>query len=639
MARMKGFYQSLFQKNPEKAERSRRGRPRKTGEKTSAEQWLEKIDRAKDVKRDWEERFRVNTSVDFWEGRQRPPAMADEEWITVNLIFSNLEAILPSLYSQDPYFYVRVKRSFDPHPMQIALMEKRGETRQSFLNYLKGELKLKDKARLAIFDSMFAFGTLKASITSQVRENPFAGQQILGEDGTPLVGTDGEELVEPDSIPAGEQYQWSRIHPADFLVDEDAGPIEPDNVSWKAHQLKQTVDDVRRNPAYKSGVRNEVQPTALSDVERKRQERKKGPRVTSADSGKRQEEKPDTVLLWEVWDLDRREWFVLAEGHNSDFLRDPEPFPKGIEDDPFVSLRFSPRNDSWYPNPPVSQWLDPQRDINDLLSRQKTHRKRFDRKYLAYKQAFDNVEDAVDRFLDQGDGAVIIADTNPGWAPISPIQDAPLDGTNQIELGNLMAAMNDIAVGANQRGAGRGVDSATEAGIVESRTQLREGDRLSSVSDFLADSGRKMDGLVQANITQEQAVRVTGPEGDKWILVRTEDYEEISGEYEYTVQAGSTRPQLPDIERAQWTAFLAFLANAPQFLLSKRLLTKTAEMFHVHDEAMIEEIHEIGRQMMGGQIPTPGQQGSTPGAPDEGTRGASAAGGSAAGIANFRGGQ
>jgi len=42
-------------------------------------------------------------------------------------------------------------------------------------------------------------------------------------------------------------------------------------------------------------------------------------------------------------------------------------------------------------------------------------------------------------------------------------------------------------------------------------------------------------------------------------------------------------------------------------------LKKAAEMHHIEDEAMLEEIHQIAKQMVGGQIPMPGQQGSQAG--------------------------
>ena len=126
---------------------------------------------------------------------------------------------------------------------------------------------------------------------------------------------------------------------------------------------------------------------------------------------------------------------------------------------------------------------------------------------------------------------------------------------------------------------------------------------------------KKLDQIVQANITQDQAIKVSGPQGEYWELVKTDAYEDIEGEYQYSVNVGATTPKLPEIERAQWIAFLNLIASAPQLALSKRLLKQMSELFHIDDEAMLEEIYNIARQMMSGMLPMPGKQGSTPSTP------------------------
>ena len=174
-----------------------------------------------------------------------------------------------------------------------------------------------------------------------------------------------------------------------------------------------------------------------------------------------------------------------------------------------------------------------------------------------------------------------------------------------------------------------GSESATEAGILNSRLNLKEGDAMSMVVDFVVDIAEKLDALVQTHIEQDEAVKITGPQGEFWEIVRVNDYTEIEGEYQYSVNVGSTIPQLPQMERASWQAFLALLAQFPQLLLSKRLLKSTAEQHHIEDEALVEELHMIGKQMMSGQIPQSGNIGSQPGVGED--RPVSAMGGQAGG--------
>jgi hypothetical protein len=232
-----------------------------------------------------------------------------------------------------------------------------------------------------------------------------------------------------------------------------------------------------------------------------------------------------------------------------------------------------------------------------------------------------------------GDGTVVLQ--NQPMQSVYPVQDAPLDQNHVVEMQAIRQDFMDLAVGPNQRGATAGVDSATEAGILEKRTQIREGDKIGLVTDFLQDISRKLDQVVQANITQDQAVKVAGPRGEAWEVIRARDYDQIAGEYEYSIDVGQTTPQLPEIERAQWMAFLQLIANAPQLALSKNLLKRMAELHHISDELMLEEINQIAKMMVQGAM-QPKQTGSLPNVTE--SKPLPAMMGAATGMNNFVGG-
>jgi len=603
---------------------------KKQPEKTEAKKWLEKIQRAVKVKQKWREQFRVMLGYDYWEGRQRPPNVPEAEWVTINLIYSNLIALLPTLYNMNPYFYVKLKRSYIPNPLAVALYERRGKVRQSMLNYLKEELELKPKTRLSILDSMFQFGIMKVHHEAEMVENPDKGKPIIDEDTQePMVGNDGKALIEPEEIPASEAYRITRIHPDDFIVDEDAGPLNED-VTWKAQRIKKKLADVKKDRRYKASARANLKATEISDeVQKEREQRKKGSVFVGTDP----KVEPDISVLWELYHLKTKQWMVVAEGHN-EFLMDWEPIPKGTEDDPFIDLRLTLRDDSWYPIPAVSMWLDPQKEYCSLRSKISTHRKRFNRKYVVVKGLVD--ENDVPKLEVGDDGTVIWATSGmDARGAVYPIQDAPLDQNHIQEIALLRDENTLLALGPNQRQSGRGVESATEADIIEQRLRIQEGDWMGLVIDFVRKVAAKLDQTVQVHITKDQAIKVSGPQGEYWELVKTDDYEAIEGEYEYSVNVGATTPRLPEIERAQWIAFLNLIASAPQLALSKRLLKHQAELHHIDDEVLVDEIHQIAVQMMSGAMPMPGTQGSVPG---QGGLPGTATLGSAFGMANIRGG-
>ena len=117
--------------------------------------WEERIQDAVKVRDEWAKEFRVDMGRDYFEGKQNP-GYPEDEWITIPKIYAHLQAQLPFLYSMDPYFYVKLKKSHkkglgrldeQEFAQVIAEDELKGTVRQGMLNYLKGELKLKSKAR------------------------------------------------------------------------------------------------------------------------------------------------------------------------------------------------------------------------------------------------------------------------------------------------------------------------------------------------------------------------------------------------------------------------------------------------------------------------------------------------------------
>lgn len=563
-------------------------------------EWEEKLNRAKKVRKDWKDKFKVDLALAYFDGQQNPGYPA-EEWITLNKVYSHLKTTLPSLYRTDPYFYVKLKRSYSPNPLEIAMWEQKGKTRQAMLNYLKGELDLKKKVRLAIQDAHFAYGIIKTHYHADMVENPDYGQQMYGDDYEELIDEEtGEPLMEPEMIPTNERYCWTRVHFDDFLWDEDAGPLE-DTWSWVAQRVVKPLSEVKKDKRFNKKAIDSIADAGETkgDEEKNRETRKKGNDVAGRgddafNNYHRKGEKKKDIVYWEIYHINEKKWCCIAEGAQIP-LMDKEDLPPGIDKHPYSVLIFTPRDDSPYPIPPLSQGLDAQKEYNLSRSRMLTHRKRFNRKYEVLMQAL--VDEAEASKLESGEDGTIIGVQQLG--AIQPIKDAPLDQQNMIEMGYLNKDMTELFGGTADEARGiAGADSATQAGIMDKRLDVREGDSMSLVIDFVTDLAKKMDQLIQAHITRDEAVAVTGPEGEYWQMIREDDYEKINGEYEYSVNVGSTLPNLPQVERSSWMAFLGVIAQAPQLAMSKRLLKKTAEMHHLEDDSMIDEIYNIAKQMM-----------------------------------------
>jgi len=558
--------------------------------------WEARIERAKDVRKKWAQEFRVEEARRYFRGAQNPGWTASE-WITINKIYAHLRDQLPGLYAVDPFFYVKVKRSFSPNPLAVALFEQRGKIRQAYLNYIKGEVGLKARVRLAIQDAQFEYGVLKSHYQVQNVDNPDAGEPLEGEGGAALLDDDGEPLLEPDRIPIHERYKVTRVHPSDFLWDEDAGPLD-DKWSWVAERILLTAEDADNDPLIKQAVLREAPPVVQDDAEKAaprsglaRLFRRGEPAKRGGTRPQRPEDDKRVWVAWEIYDLKHNQWLKIVEGAREPIIA-PRALPLGVENHPYSILRFMLLDDTAYPLPPISQALDPQREYCTARSQVMRHRKRFNRKYEVVTGSLED-ETEISK-LESGDDGTVISVRNLG--AVNPIKDAPLDQNNYVEIQALSRDMVEILGSPGAEGLAR-ADSATEAALLDKRLDVREGDERSQVIDFTVDVGRKLDQLVQANISRDEAVKITGPQGEAWELVRVDDFEAINGEFEYSVNVGAMLPRLPQIERAQFLALLQVLASFPQAMTSPALMKHLSELHRIDNDALIQELMKIGQQM------------------------------------------
>lgn len=611
----------------------------RTSKKSQDEQtlWESKIHRAKKVRENWKALFKVELAYDYFEGKQKDSGYADSDWITINNIYAHVKAQLPALYSADPYFYIKVDRSYSPDPREILVMEKKAKIRQAMINYYKVELDLKSKMRLCIFDALFRFGVSKVHYTADEKANPDFGNPIYDDTGeTPLTDeSSGAPLMEPEYIPVNGRYNVTRIHPDDFLWDEDAGTLEQD-WKWVAQRIRMTLEDAKKHKYYNPSALKKLEGKAQEkgDEEKARDDRKKGGDISGpserSSQKKPDEKEPEVLSFWEIYKLKTNTYLTIAENGEIPVM-DERPLPLGIETHPFSILRFTYRDDSPYPVPPLSQGIDLAKEYNRARSDIQKHRKRFNRKYEVAKNYIGDDPNIVSKLESGDDGTVLVVNQVGG---INAIQDAQLDPMRYNELQYLRQEMIQVLGGTSEEARGiAGSDTATEASILDKRLEMREGDSMSMVVDFVTTIAKKLDQLIQANITKDEAVRVSGPQGEYWELVRQDDYEAINGEFGYSVNVGATIPSLPHVERASWLAFLNIAFQNPAMLVCKRLFKKIAELHHVEDDALLDELYAIGNKMITGEVPVGGQQGSQPNVTE--SRPVSAMGGTAMGSSSL----
>jgi len=291
--------------------------------------------------------------------------------------------------------------------------------------------------------------------------------------------------------------------------------------------------------------------------------------------------------------------------------------------------------------PPVYNWLSPQDEINETREMQRTHRRRFTRRYTSMKGNIDQTE--LDKLETGGDGVVALSNVNK---PLEAVPDAPLDRSNTVE--ELALAKEDFmqisGVGQAARGEATG-DTATEANIVNQRLQIRETRARVQVAGWLGDICRIMLLTLREKMQLPMLVKLnTDPyAGDQQGLVKSvEGWAQITSEQlgdldvDVKVDVSSLSPVSEDQQRAQWTQVLGMLTNPALMALLMQpnpaspmepspLLRKTLAFYGIKSEQEIREIMRVGQQVwmqqammgMGGGGPQPsmGQPGQPAGLP------------------------
>ena len=546
-----------------------------------------------------EKEYECARLIEYYCGKQTPrgfvPPDHNPEYrpYTVNLIFPTIETSLPALLFHRPQVKIEPKPPYGDDP-QTTIAERAKlceDTVQTFID--DPAVAFADHTNLALLDANFRFGLVEVGYTADWLDNPHAGKPLLKEGSDePLKDKGGADVLQPDKIPQAEQLFVKRIDPETVRVSISRKNILAEN-DWIGYFEWAYVEDVKRNPKYRntrdlkpSGQVKDV-PTPSSDEER--------------------EQRSGMVKLWKIWDLRARVKHVLAEGH-SKYLVEDEPWTYL----PLAALKFHEIPSSWYPLPPVANWIGPQDVVNEVRESRRAHRRRFYRRYTVRNGAIEDTE--LEKLETGGDGVIAKHNGVPNEQPVLPVIDAPLGGDFDKDL---IEAKDDFmqvsGVGAEQRGAAD-ADTATQANIIDVRTRIRESASRVEVATWLGEICRLMLLTIREKMQLEFWVKrnldVIAQDPNElgrilatWQQVTAADLGD--GNLDVKVDLTSLSPVSEEQRAAQWNQMLALITNPSLALilgLSEPLLRKTLKFYGITSQGDITEIRNVLQQMLAMQM-------------------------------------
>jgi len=476
--------------------------------------------------------------------------------VSVNLAFSTINVIAPSVAVNHPKITVTANKEGD---------EDRAVFVEAVINYLWRHHDYRKPFRRAVKDYLIlGHGWLKvgwrfveeerqldqgqkdaeiANAAQEVQDFAYANPAMAGD-----LPTDEDIIASAPSTRmeiVEDQAFVERISPFDMLVDPEATCLE--DAKWIVQRIVRPLSEVKKDKRFKGGVRRAL--TADAGVRY---------RWDNDSERERYSDLVDRVSLYEYYDIQRGTMSVCASS-GEDYLLDPTPMPYTFGH-PYVMLRNYDVPDTFYPMGDLSQIESLQEELNKTRTQMVNHRKRYARKYLYHERSFG--PEGREALESDEDGRFVpVVDENRDLSGVVvPLPQVPLSPEMYNHSQIIEADINTVS-GVSEYSRGQMPETrrtATEASIIADAGNARAGDKLATIEHIISSVARMVMQLVQQYMTDAQMIRVTGKDEQDYFVAYTRD--DILGEYDFSVQGGSTQPLNETARRQQAISLMNAMA-------------------------------------------------------------------------------
>jgi len=547
--------------------------------------------------------------VNLYRGKHYSTDSAEDRML-VNLAFATKNVIAPSVAINNPKFTVHARR---PESADQAVIT------EVVLNYLWRTYKYQGDFRLAVDDMLISghgwikvgYKALKPKVIVQAPEAHADSEECYGVD-------DRDETVEGNvesevrSFGDDDRPFVERVSPFDILVDPDAR--HPNEMKFIAQRIRRPAVDVMVDSRYDQKARQEVATRSAKTSEVNR-----GSEAIEGRSN--QGAVMAYVDIWEFYDIRKGTVSVFADGAEQAYLIPPKPMPYPFGH-PFVMLRNYEVPDVFYPMGELESIEELQHELNATRTQMMNHRKKYQRKTLYDKDAFD--DEGLRALRSDKDNTMVPVDLTAAQTDITKVvAPMPQEGTppefyNQTEL--IKTDINEITGTSDyMRGAQQEIRrTATEAAMIQDAQNARAADKLARIEGVLAQIGARVVQLMQTYMTGEKIIRIAGPAAAPLWVKFDRDY--IAGEFDFEVEGGSTQPRNESFRRQSALQLVDALAPFIQMgvvdpmAVARRVLQFGFDIADV--ESFIAQQQPMGAPPVGEEV-TPEMGAPTPQLPPE----------------------
>jgi hypothetical protein len=526
--------------------------------------WQERVSLGKRAGEDWANKSGANRFVDEYNGTFGITFNGSKGSIPVpaiNEIFAFVQADVSHTYNRDPYISVNPKSG----------TVKGAKLWEVILNYWWRKLKTKEEVEPEIIDKdLVGFAFHKV------------GKEVESEGA-------GEELkITRDSLYSA-RIEWKDV------VWNFGAKKPPYDCLWMAQRIVKPLGYIKRkypNAKDIKGVQNpEVDKSAYDSASFK--------------------DDISVGVLWEIWDAEKREILLIAEGLNDQWLSDPRPWPDYIEEFPFLMYWDTHAPGKQRPMSAIAPWETQVLEKMVILASAVNHAKRWNRQMVVKQGAI--LPEALDKFERGDDGAIL---ENTGTGDLDKNVHVLDWGTLPVDFYLLLDRLSAIERDVNgqpefERGGVTKTSTRTsgELEMIQAGAKGRADRKVDRFEGHLENIARHMMMHLKADFDFEETVKITGqpPEEILGILkdhldpvTMTIKYkpEDIKGEYEVEIKSGSTLPLNRENKRMILDRIMQTLGTVSESGVSPLLRTIISEILDEYDMKSLKEAYAQEQQMM-----------------------------------------
>ena len=602
-------------------------------DKPDLKKWKHRIQEARDVRKDWEQTYKVEKCEEFFLGKQWN--QGDGGPRVLNHFQATLKVTQTNLLFENPRAIIRPKPG-----REMASTRKAYMAEELLSAIMKQDDNFEEATNLALLQAFFRAGVIKVIYDPTLEPNPHAEEDITEKDGdgNPILNEMGEPeamidpmtgmpIQEPPFIVKDDTYRFEWVD-AKCMLFPDSGPYMR-KWPWLGEEVTVPLDEAKADERFPPELRMQFKCNVKRN-DRYGKDKSRQPSISSG--GDYEDESAQLFRYCELYDVKKKRWLCIAEDQDFEEALIDDELPVGLEDHPYaIMLGWTPiigPNPSPWPLPYTYPWLDVQEEYNIRRDQQMQGAKRSARKIFYDEQTFVDSDEALKCLQSSRDmeGVNVKDVTRLPQIPPEPNINAAIWADTQLILSDFRVISGQT--GAKLSGSSE-ANTATEASFIERASTLRDAELQKVVFRWLKSALKKMLQLVQATLTNGMFVKLRGMNDQEIANFAASVYgippeaialypqmasflvntfgqekmehvsrEDLTFEAEVDIQPGSTRPRSLPAEKAQFLEFLQIIAQAPQLLMSRALLEELARKYEFLNPMIINELQMMAQMMM-----------------------------------------